>query len=254
MSSRPNPTLTPLIGGGDYPSVRPLVDVVDCPVLRMDGSVLQNHGYDPSSRLYYAPGCEFPAISENSTWEDAREAVNEVFDLVVDFPFKSVGHDKGDGYRAAWLAGLLTPLARHAIDGPCPIFLVDANVPGAGKSKLCQMIAVIATGREVGPMAFTESEDEMRKRAMAVARAGERIVLIDNVRAGARFGSAALDGLLTGRSVSGRMLGTNEMGEYMHNTIWYATGNNLETKGDLVRRSVPLRLESPHENPEIRDE
>jgi hypothetical protein len=44
-----------------------------------------------------------------------------------DSPFKT------EALRAAWLAGVLTPIARFAFRVPAPLFLMDANVRGAGK-------------------------------------------------------------------------------------------------------------------------
>jgi len=34
------------------------------------------------------------------------------------------------------------------MDGPCPLFLFDANCPGTGKSKLCDIIAILAAALE----------------------------------------------------------------------------------------------------------
>ena len=49
-------------------------------------------------------------------------------------------------------------------------------------------------------------------------------------------------------------MGSDDMVQYAHHAVWYATGNNLRTKGDLVRRSIPIRLQSPQENPETRSD
>ena len=156
------------------------------------------------------------------------------------------------GTAQAWLAGLLTPLARHAIDGPCPLFLNDANVAGSGKSKLVNILSIVATGRKAARMAFIDKDEEMEKRILALAIAGDPIVLIDNVPNGGSLGWPSLDGVLTGTMVKGRILKESRVVEVSITALWYATGNNLSIRGDMRRRIIPIRLESDEEKPEQR--
>jgi hypothetical protein len=94
-----------------YPGLRHLCAVVDHPVLRPDGILLTTPGYDAGTGLYLA--AEQPmSLPDRPTLADAQAAA---------------------AHQAAWLAALLTPLARFAFDGPAPLFLVDANVRGSGK-------------------------------------------------------------------------------------------------------------------------
>src|SRR5262249_58812975 len=102
---------------------------------------------------------------------DARDAILEV---VVDFPFERPVH------QAAWLAALLTPLARFAFIGPAPLFLVDSNTRGAGKGLLLDCISRIATGERFTIAAYTSDEDELRKRITSLALAGDRLGLFHN--------------------------------------------------------------------------
>ena len=62
---------------------------------------------------------------------------------MVEFPFAKPDH------RSVWLAYLLAPLARFAFDGPAPLFLFDANIRGSGNSLLCDVVALIVSGREM---------------------------------------------------------------------------------------------------------
>lgn len=113
---------------GRWHSIRPLLGVVEAPALRLDGSIIDRPGYDEQTGLLYMPNRDFPPIPGRPSREDAGKALALILDLVADFPFAT------DEHRAAWVAALLTPLARFAIDGPCPLFMFDANVPAAGKS------------------------------------------------------------------------------------------------------------------------
>ncbi|MCC7408907.1 MAG: bifunctional DNA primase/polymerase, partial [Phycisphaeraceae bacterium] len=119
---------------GEWPGIRHLRGVSDVPILRPDGSLWQTPGYDEQTGVLYEPAATFPVIADDVTADDAEVAAAELLDVVCDFRFE------GDDHRAAWLAGLLTPLARFAFEGPTPLFLIDANVRGAGKSLLAQTI------------------------------------------------------------------------------------------------------------------
>src|SRR5262249_25641331 len=110
-----------------WPSIRHLEAVVDYPVLRPDGTILTKTGYDPETGLLLEMASAFPTILERPSREDASAACDSLLEVVADFPFEQNVH------RAAWLAALLTPLARFAFTGSSPLFLVDANVRAAGK-------------------------------------------------------------------------------------------------------------------------
>jgi hypothetical protein len=182
------------------------------------------------------------------------KAGDRLLDLVGDFPFVGGTREKQDNHRAAWLAGVLTALARFAIHGPTPLFCFDANCPGTGKSLLADMIAVIATMRSMGRTAFPGTDEELEKRITSIALAGDRLILFDNVEAGQPFGGASLDSALTGTTWKGRILGRNEMTPDLPlHTVFFATGNNLLLKGDARRRVIPCRLETGEEKPEERE-
>lgn len=230
---------------GSWPEIRAIEAITEAPAIRPDGTILDRPGYDEATGLLYEPNAPFPPIPPRPTEADARRAADALLELVTDFPFA------GDDHRAAWLAAALTPLARFAIPGPCPLFLIDANTPGTGKSKLTDIVAMIATGRAMPRTAYPDSDDEMRKRITSVALAGDRLMLLDNIAG--TFGGSALDGALTGTTWRDRILGRSEMtAELPLFTVWYATGNNIAVRGDVIRRVIPCRLESPEERPEER--
>ncbi len=242
----PRYTVKAIHARGHWPRLRPLAAVTECPVLRADGSVLQEPGYDPSTGLYYAPGLQFPPVPERPVEAQLREALAELREAVCDFPFKSEAH------FSAWLAAVLTPLARPAFVGPSPCLLLDANVRGCGKSLLVSVASLIATGRQVSRMAYSTSQEEQRKAILGIALAGIPMVLIDNVAG--KFGSPVLDAALTASEWIDRLLGANSLVSAPLKALWCVTGNNLTVVGDTVRRCLPVRLESPAERPEQRDD
>jgi hypothetical protein len=228
----------------DWPGIRHLEAVVDYPVLRPDGTILDRAGYDRETGLLLEAAATFPAIGPSPSKEQAIDARDQLLDVVADFPFER------DVHRAAWLAALLTPLARFAFTGPAPLFLVDANVPAAGKGLLLDTISRIVTGERFTIATYTSDEDELRKRITSLVLAGDRLVLFDNLEG--NFGNGVLDAALTGTAWKDRVLGANRMAEAPLYMTWYATGNNVAIAADTARRVCHIRLESPDEHPEER--
>lgn len=229
---------------GEWPGIRHLVSVSDAPVLRPDGTMWQQAGYDPVTGVLYQPAAAFPPIAEDLGREDARAAADELREVVCDFRFECEEH------RSAWLAGLLTPLARFAFSGPAPLFLIDANVRGAGKGLLAQCIGQIVLGREMPVSSYAHDSDEMRKRITSLAIAGDRMILLDNLEG--MFGNDALDRALTSTRWKDRILGRSEDVELPLIAIWCATGNNVQVAADTARRLIHVRLDVLDENPESR--
>ena len=231
---------------GHWPGIRDLQAVINSPILRPDGTVLQTPGYDEATGLYYHPqdaSMDVPAAPTLEQVQAAREALLEV---VVDFPFSKPGH------QAAWLALVLTPLARYTFSGPSPLFLIDANIRATGKSLLADAASIIITGRPMARMSDPRAEDETRKRITAIAIGGDQMVLIDNIDG--ELGNAALDAALTSTVWKDRILGRSEIVEVPMLTTWAATGNNVVLRADTSRRVCHIRLESKLEKPEERED
>ncbi|WNG25599.1 hypothetical protein F0U62_17420 [Cystobacter fuscus] len=231
---------------GGWEGVRTLLGVVETPVLRPDGTVLDVPGYDEATGLLYEPKGTFPAIAQAPTLADALMARDELLDVVCDFPFLTEAH------RAAWLAALLTPLARFAFEGPSPLFLVDANTRGSGKTLACDTIGYVVLGGPMSLMPMADTDEEMRKQITTHALAGSRLVLIDNVAGTMALGCASMDAALTRTRWSDRLLSTNKALDVPLFAVWYATGNNVHFAGDLSRRTLHIRLETDEERPEMR--
>lgn len=229
---------------GTWAGFRHLEGVIEYPVLRPDGTILQTPGYDAATGLLLEPAGSLPMIPPAPSRDDARQAARCLLDVVSDFPFAS------DLYRSAWLAALLTPLARFSFEGPAPLFLADANVRAAGKGLLLDVAALIVTGQRFTVATYTNDEEELRKRITSLVLGGDRLVLFDNLDG--KFGNAQLDAALTSVRWRDRMLGGNRMVEAPILATWYATGNNVQIGADTARRICHIRLESPEERPENR--
>lgn len=142
--------------------VRHLKGVTETPSMRPDGSLLTQSGYDPKTGLYLETNLKLDLEAlANPTREDAVNACEQLLEVVCDFPFVK------PEARSAWLAFCLTPFARPAIPGQCPLFLIDGNVPGSGKSRLCDSVAILASGRAMPRGSAPPHEEEWRKQLMS---------------------------------------------------------------------------------------
>lgn len=226
---------------GEYHGIRRLAGISDLPVVRPDGSVWMTPGYDATTGVLYEPPCgaDSPTIGG-----DANTALDTLLEVICDFPFEAREH------QSAWLAALLTPLARFAFRGPAPLFLVDANVRGAGKSLLVQIISMIVTGREAPVSSYSRDAEEMRKKITTIVLFGERLAVLDNISGS--LGDDVLDRALTCSRWTDRLLGRNDRIDLPMTTTWYATGNNVRIAADTMRRTIHIRLDCLCERPEER--
>ena len=235
-----------LLDRGAWPELPALAGVVECPVLRPDGSVLQRPGHDAESGLFYAPSGDFRPVPEAPGQDEAHASLAQLREAVSDFPFGA------DADFAAWLCALLTPLARAAVTGPVPLFLIDGNLRGCGKSLLADVCAVLLDGRSAPRTTLPGREAELRQTITSLALGAERTVLLDNVTGA--LGSPALDRALTAETWRDRMVGSSRQVALPLQITWVATGNHVALAGDTSRRCLRIRLHSPLERPESRDD
>lgn len=223
------------------PCIRGMVTV---PMFRADGTVLTTPGYDPSSGLYYKPTLDFGEIPESPTRDEAMAAKDRLLDLACDFPFESEIH------QAGWLAGVLSHFVMHMITSPVPMFVIDANIRGSGKGRLTELAARIVTGSTFPTMASNISDEELEKRITAKGLEACIAVLFDNVRC--RIGGSVWETLATTRKWDGRDLGKSKSLLVDIDFVTWLNGNNVALNGDMPRRTVHIKLNSPEERPEDR--
>jgi hypothetical protein len=236
----PRNVVEAVIARDAWPGIRALHGIADFPIVRPDGVIVSVEGYDSATGVYVAPSCS--VASPNGSAADLAAWVLD--ELVGDFPFASPAH------RSSWFAALLTPIARHAFEGPSPLILIDKNVRGSGGSLLADLIGIVCSGRAMPRMGQQTDEYQETNRLLGLAVAGDPFALIDNVNQ--PLGNGALDRVLTGTSLKERWLGGNKIVTASWNCLLLATGNNIQLIGDTARRALHVRLESPEEAPEDR--
>ena len=233
----PDAMVKDLLTLGHWP-FPPLDSIIEFPVFRPDGTLVTSEGYDPATRLYYAPvpTLQVPPIAEHPTADDIITALALLHEVIGEFPYEN------EASYANALALLLTPIIRQSIAGHVPLALIDATRPGTGKSLLAETVALIATGRKATMMTAPYDDDEWRKRIASTLSEGATIITIDNIKA--RLQAASLDSALTSHTIKERILGESRNGVYAQRATWMATGNNLQLGGDLPRRCYWIRMDA----------
>jgi hypothetical protein len=240
----PPPIVKGLLERAKFPSLRHLRAVTEVPVLRQDGTVLQEPGWDAKTELLYQPQHEFPRVPDFPTEDEVKAALDLLLDVVSDFPFEN------DYGRAVYISTILTVVGRFAFQGCVPMVLIVANTPGVGKTMLADTIGIITTNQPLPRATQMEKNWEERKQITSVLLKGERLLLIDNI--GSRFGSPVLDALLTSEIWQDRLNNTSTQVTLPNLLQVIATGNNLQLKADTVRRCIRLQLQTSEEHPESR--
>jgi len=226
----------------------PLVALVETPVIRPDGTILDQPGYDAPTRLYYAPqpGMEACTVPKQPTTQDCQAALEVIWDIIGEFPYASAAD------RANTLALLLTPLVRPAIKRHVPLALIDAPKQGTGKGLLSDVVSIAATGSNAAILTLSESEEELQKAITSLLIEGATIITIDNIQG--RLQSKHLDAVLTSDIWRGRILGQSKMAQVPQRATWIATGNNIRLGGDLARRCYRIRLDPKMSRPWMRSD
>ncbi len=215
-----------------------LEGIVETPVLRPDGTVLSDPGYDAGTRLFHAPEDELncPGIPATPTSAEVGEARSLLLETLEDFPFVD------EASRANAIGLMLTPIVRPAITGTVPLALIDAPQAGTGKTLLSEVCAQIATGRPAAMLAAPRDDEEWRKRITAVLQTGAALITVDNVERPIDAPSLAM--ALTAHVWQDRVLGRSEEIALPQRAAWVCTGNNVSLRGDLPRRCYWVRLDA----------
>lgn len=118
---------------GSFPS---LDAVITAPTLRRDGSILDQPGYDPISKLYLSLDADYPEIPVKPSLQECQEALNVFWEPVAQFPLVSP-LDHG-----VVLSGMFSSLVRPSLP-TTPGHAFDAPVAGSGKTLLAQILAML---------------------------------------------------------------------------------------------------------------
>jgi hypothetical protein len=179
-----------------------LQGIVSTPVLRSDGSVVAEPGYDEASGRFCMPasGLGVPEIPDEPSQSDAVSAAEYLLGEVLgDFPYVD------QASRANALAALLTPIIRPIIEGCTPLLLFYKPAPGSGATLQAEIISWIVTGEPADLKKQSSSDEEMRKQITNWLIPGPQLLVIDNIDT--KVCAVSLSSALTCRLWGDRLLG-----------------------------------------------
>jgi hypothetical protein len=222
----------------NYKYLRPITGMIHCPVIRSDGTILQEPGYDRQTGLYLITDLKYFPILPLET------AIKLIEDILCDFPFLN-GH-----HKSAAIACILSFLARHAYAGATPLFFFDGNVSRVGKGLITDLVIMIILGLYASRYTWADNAEERRKAITSFALSGSPYMLIDNFKG--QLGGMTIEALCTGRVWKDRLLGINKDVELFINFITMVTGNNCRLTNDMCGRVCQCKLQSDLEDPSTR--
>ena len=248
-----------------------LSGIVRVPVFGERGQLHTTPGYDPTSRVFYAPPADLyiPPVGD---WRDAgaRERdVSEAKRLIVE---ELLGDFRFDGWHRTRIMDsffgksdeplpasimnavglLLEPFCRAMIAGPTPAVLATKPVKGTGATTLIAALQMVASGTQNIRAPLSSSEEERRKMVYTVVQTAEPIVLFDNQKA--TVDSPTLAALLTSTTFTDRTLGKSEECSVPVRSTFTFTTNNARFSDELQRRLSLIRLDAKMADPTQRDD
>lgn len=229
------------------PGIRTIKTLTRTPLVRLDGSLLSEPGYDATSKALYIP--RFATNLETFVWDSAQAAreylLSETSDggLFGQLPWD--GPENGNDSRATYLAMLLTPLVELMCPSPWPLFAVSAPDRGSGKSMLTQCASILYGGSVRGMS--HDRERFSQDVTTALLDTDGKIVTFDNIER--VVANDDLSRLLTEPVWSARLLGGNKNSSLPNDRMWCVTGNNIEIGADQRRRTMWILLDAKVEKP-----
>ena len=215
-------------------AMRRVDQITRSPVFTPSGAFIKDVGYvdEVHTLIHDCPTIDMDAFPTQA------QALAYLEDIFKDFPFAS---------RSEWanyLGALLTPMMRHMYTGPTPWLLIEANVPGAGKSLLAKCIQLIY-GYSANMDNLPVEEKEIAKTVATSLRTARPVVTYDNVKV--VIDSATIEAVATASDeFTMRLLGTQEALTSRVRTLFVITSNNARMGLDAARRFIRVRLQKDH--------
>lgn len=227
-------------------SVREARILTRAPLVKPDGSMLDQPGYDESIKALYLP--LYHNVIQAREWVSSAEArcflVSENDNTGVFGEISWAGQNNGNDSRATYLAMLLTPLLELICPPPWPLFAVTAPDRGSGKSLLSQCAQILYGGR---PRGMSKDSEEFRKQITTALLDTGKIVSFDNIDR--PVANDELSRLLTEPIWTDRLLGVSRDVILPNDRVWCVTGNNVQIGADQRRRTVWSMIDANCEKP-----
>ncbi|NCC53099.1 MAG: hypothetical protein EOM20_18060 [Spartobacteria bacterium] len=127
-------------------------------------------------------------------------------------------------------------------EGQRPGFIITSrDGRGAGKTTLAEVLARLLNQEPIESSSKSDME-QLKTRLLSPAGLQSRVIVFDNEVG--RVSSGELAGLITSRTISGRMLYFGE-GRRPNNLLWVVTLNTPSLDSDLACRGIPISIRRP---------
>ncbi len=222
--------------------------VVSMPLVLEDGTMLDENGLDEDSGLL------FRIPKEMLRWIPKREdctpaAVKTAMDFLIGEWLCDVLTDYQG--KCVVIALALTLIERSLI-AERPVFFITAGRRGGGKTTTILMSVMAVLGVRAAAAAWSPKEDERRKALLSYFLAGVAYIIWDNIPLGSQIFCPHIERSCTALYYVDRKLGVSETPVAPSTSVQIFTGNNIGPLGDLVSRSLGIRLETDRPDPENR--
>ncbi|MEV6531016.1 bifunctional DNA primase/polymerase [Streptomyces sp. NPDC051639] len=246
-------TLRTVLGNRSWPGVPPLRGITRVPILRTDGTILNEAGYDSASGMYLDPMCEFDQVPERPTRDEVDYAFDFIYNKVLGgFPYASQA-DRANAFAYATHAA-----GRRFLEGvsdggvqPTPGANITAGSQGTGKSYLANVVRWTSGGIMTD---YRPDETELSKTIVSsLFNKYGSVVILDNVPDGYMVKNTTLANFLTNGLPDARLLGATKNIRMINDMFWVLTGNGTRLSDDNRRRFFDIRLDAKVANPAMRD-
>lgn len=222
--------------------------VVTLPMVMPDGTVLNGRGLNRELGVVFRiPSGIEALIPDRSDCKPTAMAQAMAFlcdEWLVDAPCSYAG-------KCCIISAVATIVQRQLLPER-PAYFISANSRGSGKSTLMGMISTAATGVPASAAAWSSSDEERRKALLAYLASGTPYIAWDNLPLGAAVSCPSIEKALTASTYTDRVLGASKNLTVPASAIQFFNGNQIEPKGDMLSRSLRIRLIVNRTDPENR--
>lgn len=222
-------------------SLRPLRGIAYAPIMRRNGTLVRDPGYDPATQLWLVDTIPPFAVPDSPTKPDAQAAYDGLCRLLTEHPFETEADRVGA--VAHLMAAALRPSAERM-----PLLVADAPYGRTGKDFLLATAALVGSGFPPIIVALSDSREEQAKRIGHALLLGGPFVNLSNLNGTLR--ADEISPWLTEGGVVTRAYGTVGGPKFAPNGGMLATsGNNIIVGGELPERSCWVRQNARMDNP-----
>lgn len=225
-----------------FKSIPEIVGLSSTPLMREDGSIRCQDGYDPESRRYIDWKLGDLDIPDNLTREDVEKDYQMFRELNQEFFFADKELDGAVAIAAQW-----SGIARLSLD-KCPAFGFEAPKHGSGKTLLCELAGILTSGADPMPITHNRNDNEFEKRVESALLSKTPVLCFDNLNH-LVINSNALNSAITSGKVNIRIFHSQEDRKEEVNSLILLNGNNMQVSEDSLRRIFMCTLDTDMETP-----